>query len=122
MNRANREIVFNKYGGKCAYCGCELEKGWHVDHIRAQAKSSYHIAEGFDTNHIDNLNPACPSCNINKHDFTVEQFRAAIHKYVESLNNYSVQYKLAKRFGLISETGNKVEFYFEAVADKEFKN
>lgn len=27
-----RQIVFDKYGGKCAYCGCELLKGWHVDH------------------------------------------------------------------------------------------
>jgi hypothetical protein len=23
-----------KFGGKCAYCGCELpEKGWHADHV-----------------------------------------------------------------------------------------
>jgi hypothetical protein len=32
MKKSEREIVFNKYGGKCAYCGCYLQKGWHVDH------------------------------------------------------------------------------------------
>jgi hypothetical protein len=33
MKKTDRELIFNKYGGKCAYCGCELEKGWHTDHI-----------------------------------------------------------------------------------------
>lgn len=28
-----REIIFNKYGGRCAYCGCELKRNWHVDHL-----------------------------------------------------------------------------------------
>ncbi len=29
--KKQRELIFNKYGGKCAYCGCELAKGWHID-------------------------------------------------------------------------------------------
>ena len=35
MNRTqkDRQILFNKYEGKCAYCGDDLKKGWHVDHI-----------------------------------------------------------------------------------------
>jgi len=33
MKKADREIVFNKYDGKCAYCGDQLVKGWHVDEI-----------------------------------------------------------------------------------------
>jgi len=32
-SKKDREIIFNKYNGKCAYCGCELQKGWHVDEI-----------------------------------------------------------------------------------------
>lgn len=31
--KKEREIIFNKYGGKCAYCGDPLQKGWHVDEI-----------------------------------------------------------------------------------------
>ena len=33
MTKKDRQIVFDKYNGKCSYCGCELTKGWHVDHI-----------------------------------------------------------------------------------------
>src|ERR1700751_414762 len=33
--KTNRELVFNKFGGKCAYCGVELTKGWHVDELLA---------------------------------------------------------------------------------------
>lgn len=33
MKAADRKLIFDKYEGKCAYCGCELQKGWHVDEI-----------------------------------------------------------------------------------------
>jgi 5-methylcytosine-specific restriction endonuclease McrA len=33
MNKKDRQIVFDKYNGHCAYCGCKLEKGWHVDEV-----------------------------------------------------------------------------------------
>lgn len=32
-SKKDREIIFNKYGGCCAYCGDELQKGWHVDEL-----------------------------------------------------------------------------------------
>jgi len=28
-----RQIVFDKCGGKCAYCGCDLKRNWHIDHV-----------------------------------------------------------------------------------------
>ena len=33
MKKKDRQLIFEKYGGRCAYCGCELEKGWHVDEL-----------------------------------------------------------------------------------------
>lgn len=33
VNRTTRMAVYKKFGGHCAYCGCELERGWHVDHV-----------------------------------------------------------------------------------------
>ena len=30
MTKKERELIFNKYNGKCAYCGCELKKGFHA--------------------------------------------------------------------------------------------
>ena len=114
MKKIERKIVFSKYDGRCAYCGCELPERWHIDHIIPQNRIGYGAANSSETiNHIDNLNPACPSCNINKHDQDIDQFRAMIEYFIDSLNTYSTQYKLAKRYGLVTETGNSVEFYFE---------
>ena len=62
---------------------------------------------------IENKNPSCASCNINKHKMTIEQFRHQIENFVNSLNKKITQYKLAKRYGLVEETGIKVEFWFE---------
>lgn len=28
-----RQKVFDKYNGRCAYCGCDLTKSFHVDHF-----------------------------------------------------------------------------------------
>lgn len=33
MKKSDREKIFNKYDGRCAYCGEALVKGWHVDEI-----------------------------------------------------------------------------------------
>ena len=34
LTRPQREELRMKFGGRCAYCGCELpEKGWHADHV-----------------------------------------------------------------------------------------
>lgn len=128
MSKINRTEVFNKFGGKCAYCGCDLpHKGWHVDHVepcRREWKTDYDFDKqktirkqtGFthpERNVIENMVPACASCNINKHSESVESFRDLIQNFINSLNQYSVQYRFAKRYGLVSETGVKVEFYYE---------
>ncbi len=33
MTKKDRQLIFDKYNGHCAYCGCELVKGRHVDEI-----------------------------------------------------------------------------------------
>jgi hypothetical protein len=40
MDKKTRQIIFDKYNGKCAYCGCELVKGWHADHIEPIVRDS----------------------------------------------------------------------------------
>ena len=115
--KEERELLFNKYGGKCAYCGEELpEKGWHADHIEAIRRNKRKWESGMQKPHLDiieNKNPSCASCNINKHKMTIEQFRKQIEGFVNSMNERMTQYKLAKRYGLVTETGIKVEFWFE---------
>lgn len=126
MNKKLREEVRLKYDNRCAYCGCELQKGWHVDHIEpirrgdsdemidAMNKNRANpIVRG--TNTIENYNPACRPCNVWKSTYTIEQFRKEIKEQVVRLNKYNANYRNAKRFGLIEETDYNVKFYFESI-------
>lgn len=144
-----RDKVFNKFGGKCSYCGTELVKGWHIDHAEPIIRYSKYEGGNYVTkdtgaeptyedfqNHnvivterikktgfchkpenksIDNLMPACASCNINKSSMNIELFRAFIGRFINQLQRDSVHYRIAKRYGLIEETGKKVQFYFETL-------
>ena len=118
--KKQREILFQKYDGKCTYCGCDLVKGWHVDHIEPIIRNPMDAKECAKP-HLDvieNMTPSCASCNINKHSMTIEQFRSLITGFVRSLNLRSVQYKFAKKYGLVEETEKKVVFYFETITPK----
>jgi 5-methylcytosine-specific restriction endonuclease McrA len=121
-----RDLIFNKYNGKCAYCGCDLVKGWHVDHLKPvrRIKEYCEIKRDWiyrgdmmfkkdDT--IENKMPACASCNINKHSLSLEEFRKLISGFMTHLNERNTQYKIAKRYGLASETSKQIKFYFETV-------
>ena len=125
MKKTDREFIFNKYDGKCAYCGCKLGKGWHADHIKPIVRDFIYNKQRFETNgncvnpeneNLQNYNPSCPSCNIQKNSYTLEQFRDNIKQFVNSLNQYSTQYKFAKKYGLVAETDIEVKFYFETVS------
>ena len=127
MNKKTRDLVKSKYNNKCAYCGCELKKGWHVDHIEPIVRDFIYNKkkQRFETNgicrnpeneNLQNYNPSCPSCNIQKNSYTLEQFRENIKQFVNSLNQYSTQYKFAKKYGLVSENDIEVKFHFETVS------
>lgn len=123
MTNRIRKLVFDKYNGHCAYCGCELQKGWHIDHLQPIVRKHEYDknAKAFkvigmnnpQNDNIDNYMPACASCNINKHSLDLEEFRQLIQGFVISLNKRIVQYKVAKRYGLIQENPKAVVFYFE---------
>lgn len=123
--KQEREIIFNKYSGKCAYCGDPLPNRWHVDHIDPVIRDIIYVkGKGYTTGKnmlkpeldvLENKNPACPKCNIMKHSSDIEGFRNMILNFVKSLNTYSNQYKFAKKYGLVSENEQKVTFYFETL-------
>jgi 5-methylcytosine-specific restriction endonuclease McrA len=143
MKKKDREIIFNRFGGKCYLCGDQLKSGWHADHLvpcrRKWKIIPAHLAgpigyDGFGTvwvpmknvpdgyenpeaNHIDNMMPACASCNINKHSLPLESFRELIQGFMKHLNGVSTQYKLAKRYSLVQETEQPVIFYFETLQE-----
>ena len=126
LSKTERQLIHDKYHGRCAYCGEKLGDRWCVDHIKPIVRDSKwdkdkgrYVATGKvqnpENDTFENLNPACPSCNIQKNSYTLEHFRENIENYIRSLNRDSVQYKVAKRYGLIQETKLRVVFFFEKV-------
>src|SRR6056297_1376387 len=112
--KEKKTYIYNKYGGRCAYCGDKLQKGWHVDELKPVHRNykwnkdkTRFIPDGTcekpENFNLENQMPSCPSCNINKHSMSIEKFREFIAGFVRSLNRDSTQYKIAKRYELIQE-------------------
>lgn len=108
-----RTQIFNKYGGHCAYCGCELNiKDMQVDHINAKYLSEYYGNEV--DNSLDNLNPSCRQCNFYKSEYSIDEFRKRIENTLIPNLKKNFDYRLAKKYGLVSEVMEKsIKFYFE---------
>ena len=123
MTKNERRIVFDKYGGKCAYCGCELQKGWHVDHIEpafhnwSDEDVKRHLKQERGLNIIENYNPACPRCNRWKGTWSIEQFRNEISLQLERLERDSAQFRMARDYGLIKTSEIEVRFYYEVCSN-----
>lgn len=129
ITKAQRNQLRMKFGGKCAYCGCDLpEKGWHVDHvepIRRDFDVVYSPAHGAhvsrsngkalnpDLHAIENLFPACAPCNLFKATWSIEDMRREITRQIERARSYSVNFRTAERFGLIRLVDKPVVFWFE---------
>lgn len=127
-NKIDRQLVWQKYGGKCAYCGEQITvKDMQVDHIIPQWNFENMVKkQGFipsfltnltvdDLNHIDNLNPSCRVCNKWKSGNPLEVFRNELTSQIKRLNEYSSNYRIAKKYGLIEEKPTQIKFYFETL-------
>lgn len=123
LTKAQREYVKNKYGGRCAYCGSELQNRWHADHLEpVERKLKYIPGKGVvctgemhnpKADSIENMMPSCPSCNIDKHSLPLESWRRQVQDSCNILTRNTTTYRRARRFGLVEETGVQIEFYFE---------
>ena len=117
------------FGGKCAYCGCDLpEKGWHADHVKSVQRKMKYVADnrGYgkliptgeyyapENDTEDNLFPCCAPCNIYKGMDTLEIWRKRVLQRVVGVlqRNYPT-YRHAVRFGQVRETPGPVVFWFE---------
>lgn len=114
LSKQERLQVYEKCNGHCAYCGCELPlRDMQVDHIIPLALINDDRSETF-LNYL----PACRSCNHYKSAMSLETFRRMIERMPDVLMRDSVTYKNAVRFGLVTPTPHKVEFYFEKLGIK----
>lgn len=109
LTKQERLEVYRKMDGHCAYCGCLLKyEDMQVDHVIPLEGWS---EQGTDT--LDNMLPACRSCNHYKSAMSIESFRKMVENMPTALARDSVTYKNAVRFGLVFPNPHPVEFYFE---------
>lgn len=131
LNKKQRAELKQKFGGRCAYCGCELGDKWHADHVEAIFRYSEVVPRHerkdplkFETRQtgkserphldvLDNLFPACVPCNLFKSTFSINYFRLEVSRQADRARQYSVNFRTAERFGLVSEIKKPVVFWFE---------
>lgn len=112
-----REVLRMKFGGYCAYCGCELTDKWHADHqspvIRCNGKM---VNSSMDV--LENLVPACHACNLHKHCSSLEDYRRIIDDGRREFLR-SGKGKALVRMGLVEMKPNPVVFWFERYKQQE---
>jgi hypothetical protein len=122
LTKAQCATLRAKFDGRCAYCGEPLGERWHADHIenveRKLARVNGRVVSTNDLwrperDTIENLNPACAPCNIDKHCMTLDGWRAKLQDACNVLQRNQPTYRHAMRFGLVQETGARVVFHFE---------
>ena len=97
-----RESVYLKYGGHCAYCGCEIKPGgMKMDHFINRQGNVYDIK------------PCCNSCYSLKANDSVEKFRSRIQQIPERIRRENPIYSVGERYGVIGRKKETIEFYFE---------
>ena len=130
LSKPVRAALRMKFGGRCAYCGCELpEKGWHADHVENVDREMKYQRDdnGFgkmvltgkllkpENDRLDNLYPSCASCNLDKQSMPLESWRLVVAHKVD-VCRYDSAFRHAERFGLVVEIKKPVVFWFETYA------
>ena len=69
-----RVMVWDRTGGQCYFCGCELD--WYEERVKFRPHVDHlHPVSRGGGNDLDNLAMACPKCNMGKGGLTAEEFR-----------------------------------------------
>lgn len=115
FTQKEREQVYKKCHGHCAYCGAEIKfKEMQVDHFIPISLYAKYGKPGTDANDMINLMPSCASCNHYKSTLRPENFRNQLSLIPSRLEKHST-YNIAKRFGLVEAHEKKIQFYFETM-------
>ena len=114
VTKKDREKVYLKFDGRCAYCGNPMEfKEMNVDHHfphRSPWLAKTYGCE--DVDDISNLMPACRLCNHYKRALMPHTWKervASLHKRIENI--FIV--KIAIRYGIVKIAPFKGLFYYE---------
>ena len=115
LNKKQRSELKMKFGGHCAYCGDQLGDKWHADHLapiyRGHEENKEISHRGKDE--LENLMPACVSCNLSKSTWSLDKWRDELKAKVERLPKYEKNFRLVVAFAQVEITDNPIVFYFE---------
>lgn len=118
--RSVREEVRKKYNGRCAYCGEQLKPRWEVDHLIPLRRDRNGGCRNPENHNFENFMPSCVSCNRDKRNMSLEQWRSTLLHKVELLSSESPMFRMVKRFGMIEIVDlEEIRFYFESFEDGE---
>lgn len=108
LTKSERQSVYEKCAGHCAYCGCEIEyQDMQVDHVQSLHQGG--------TDELDNMLPSCRSCNHYKRSLDLEGYRQYLSGVSHRLMRDSIPYQVAIRFGLVKHITDDITFYFETL-------
>lgn len=121
LNKKERTALRVKFGGRCAYCGQVLGDKWHADHLEPVVRNDWLQKFGAgskapnypERDVVENMNPSCVPCNLDKHSMSIEQWRGVIERSNQVLMRDSSTFRRAVRYGLIQIIDKPVRFYFE---------
>ena len=131
LNKKGRVELRSRFGGRCAYCGCELpENGWHVDHVAPVNRELKYVRDkkgrtlmvptgklyNPENDRADNLMPACRACNIDKSVLSLEAWRDRLTGLADNLRRNSSAFRHAERFRRVQIVDESVVFWFESRA------
>ena len=118
LTKHERQLIYDKCGGHCAYCGKEITIGqMQVDHIIPMELYHSYDCFGIDIDVMDNMLPSCRSCNNYKGTFSLEKFRLQIERWPEVLAHGNTTYRNAVRFNMVIPNPHNIQFYFETLPD-----
>lgn len=134
MTRKQRQQVYDKFNGRCAYTGKPLGDDWQVDHVESIQKLNYiAMTKGviITHSHIDNLLPALRIVNHYKRSLDLEGFRDRMmdfHKRLARLPKRTSIEATRKRIGYMSKVAEAFDitpekpfcgkFYFETLKEE----
>lgn len=108
FSKAIRQAVYDKYNGRCAYCGREIAyKDMQVDHFVAKR-----VWNESGSDDISNLMPSCRMCNHYKRGNSLETFRHCIQEIPRKLRENYI-YKVGVVYGNVLERKKSIVFFFE---------
>lgn len=116
MKKADRQIVHDKYGGRCAYCGCELQHDWQVDHGISKCYWKMYSDNPKAVNDMSNLYPSCRKCNHYKRSRPIDAF-ADLIGFRQYMLKFHLRLKALPKHTQVGRTMERIE-YMQDIADR----